>query len=102
MHILEPTKWRASLSYKQGKAVKREELKQQSRDFVKKYFDKPYDEKGQIAFSGDIIIELLDYLKEDYFLKIAPPKSTGREQYSVEFMEMLSEKFDFDKYDKKD
>ena len=70
--------------------------------FVKKYFDKPYDDKGQIASSGDIIIELFDYLKQDEFLNVAPPKSTGREQYSVEFMEMLAEKFNFEQYDKKD
>jgi Holliday junction resolvasome RuvABC endonuclease subunit len=37
-HILEPSKWRAALHYKQGKAVKREQLKQQSRDFVKNTF----------------------------------------------------------------
>lgn len=70
--------------------------------FVKKYFNKPYDDKGAIASSGDIIIELLEYLKQDEFLKMVPPKSTGREQYSVEFMEMLAEKFNFDAYDKKD
>lgn len=70
--------------------------------FVKKYFDKPYDDGGKIASSGDIIIELLEYLKQDEFLKMAPPKSTGREQYSVEFMEMLAKKFDFNAYDKKD
>lgn len=38
LHILEPSKWRSQLSFKQGRAVKREELKQQSRDFVKEYF----------------------------------------------------------------
>ena len=70
--------------------------------FVKKYFNKPYDDKGSIASSGDVIIELLEYLKQDEFLKVIPPKSTGREQYSVEFMEMLAEKFNFDAYDKKD
>lgn len=70
--------------------------------FVKKYFDKPYDDGGKIAFSGDIIIELFEYLKQDEFLKKIPPKSTGREQYSVEFMESISKKFDFDKYDKCD
>lgn len=70
--------------------------------FVKKYFNKPYDDKGAIASSGDVIIELLEYLKQDEFLKMVPPKSTGREQYSVEFMEMLAEKFNFDAYDKKD
>ena len=37
LHILEPTKWRSALLYKQGKAVKREELKQQSFDYVKKH-----------------------------------------------------------------
>lgn len=70
--------------------------------FVKKYFNKPYDDKGTIASSGDVIIELLEYLKQDEFLKMVPPKSTGREQYSAEFMEMLAKKFNFDAYDKKD
>ena len=70
--------------------------------FVKKYFNKPYDDKGAIASSGDVIIKLLEYLKQDEFLKMVPPKSTGREQYSVEFMEMLAEKFSFNAYDKKD
>ena len=35
LHILTPSRWRSALSYKQGPKVKREELKQQSRDFVK-------------------------------------------------------------------
>ena len=34
-HILEPSKWRAALNYKQGPKVPREELKEQSRNFVK-------------------------------------------------------------------
>ena len=34
-HILEPSKWRAVLQFDQGPKVKREQLKQQSRDFVK-------------------------------------------------------------------
>ena len=34
-YIIEPSKWRASLSFTQGPKVKREHLKQQSRDFVK-------------------------------------------------------------------
>lgn len=63
--------------------------------FVKKYFDKPYDDGGKIALSGKIIDELLEYLKKDKFIYQTPPKSTGREQYSVEFMEFLDEKFDF-------
>jgi Holliday junction resolvasome RuvABC endonuclease subunit len=34
-HILEPSKWRSILGYKQGPKVPREELKEQSLNFVK-------------------------------------------------------------------
>lgn len=39
LHILTPSRWRASLSYRQGPKVRREELKQQSLDFVKNNFN---------------------------------------------------------------
>ncbi len=35
LHILTPSRWRAALSYRQGPKVHREELKQQSIDYVK-------------------------------------------------------------------
>lgn len=38
LHILEPSKWRSALSYTQGRSVKREELKQQSFDYVREHF----------------------------------------------------------------
>jgi Holliday junction resolvasome RuvABC endonuclease subunit len=38
LHILEPSKWRSALDFKQGRAVKREELKSQSLDYVKENF----------------------------------------------------------------
>ena len=38
LQILEPSKWRSALDFKQGRAVKREELKQQSFDYVEKNF----------------------------------------------------------------
>lgn len=34
-HILEPSRWRRALHFEQGPKVKRAQLKQQSRDFVK-------------------------------------------------------------------
>lgn len=34
-YIIEPSKWRSTLGFKQGSKVKREELKQQSIDYVK-------------------------------------------------------------------
>jgi Holliday junction resolvasome RuvABC endonuclease subunit len=42
LHILEPSRWRSALSYKQGRAVKREELKQQSFDYVKEHLGFDY------------------------------------------------------------
>lgn len=54
LHILEPTRWRSSLSFNQGPKVKREQLKQQSRDFVKKHFRlniKSEDENEAIAIN---------------------------------------------------
>ena len=38
LYMLEPTKWRSQLSFKQGRAVKREELKKQSIDYVEEHF----------------------------------------------------------------
>ena len=38
LHILEPSRWRAALGYKQGRGVERKELKQQSFDYIKKHF----------------------------------------------------------------
>jgi Holliday junction resolvasome RuvABC endonuclease subunit len=37
-YILEPSKWRSTLHFKQGSKVKREELKQQSIDYVKNVY----------------------------------------------------------------
>ena len=50
-HIVLPSKWRAALSYKQGAKVKRQELKQQSIDYVKKHLglDRSEDECEAIA-----------------------------------------------------
>jgi Holliday junction resolvasome RuvABC endonuclease subunit len=37
-HILLPSQWRSALKFKQGPKVKREELKQQSADFIKEQY----------------------------------------------------------------
>ena len=51
VHILLPSQWRAALSYTQGPKVKRQELKQQSIDYVKENFglDLPEDQCEAIA-----------------------------------------------------
>ena len=66
--------------------------------FVNKYYNKPYDENGDIASSGMVIKSLFEHLKQDKFIYQKPPKSTGREQYSVEFMEELNQMFNLDSY----
>jgi Holliday junction resolvasome RuvABC endonuclease subunit len=54
LHILTPSRWRAALQYRQGPKVKREELKQQSRDFIKNVLGlqiKSEDENEAIAIN---------------------------------------------------
>lgn len=50
-YIVQPTRWRSALEYTQGPKVKRDELKQQSIDYVKEHFglDLPEDECEAIA-----------------------------------------------------
>lgn len=63
-HIITPSSWRAALHYRQGKGIKREELKQQSLDYVKnKYgFSCSEDENEAIAIGDAAIIK---YFSED-------------------------------------
>lgn len=70
--------------------------------FVNKYYSLPYDKNGDIANSGMVINEVFNYLLKDEFITKTPPKSTGREQYSKEYMEQMAKELEFDKYDKAD
>lgn len=70
--------------------------------FTKKYFGKPFDENGQIALQGKIVEEILKEFMEEEFIYRKPPKSTGREQYSLAFMEEMAEKLHFSRYKKED
>ncbi|MGN8224212.1 anhydro-N-acetylmuramic acid kinase [Gracilimonas sp. BCB1] len=58
---------------------------------MQKYFDKPFDEGGKVAASGQVHSELVRYvLLEPYFRK-AFPKTTGQEDFRLEFIENLME-----------
>jgi anhydro-N-acetylmuramic acid kinase len=70
--------------------------------FMKKYYQLPFDDGGRIALSGNVLPEVMDYLKQDQFITRMPPKSTGREQYNHEFMEQLAARFAFDTRNKQD
>ncbi len=70
--------------------------------FTNKYFAKPYDNNGDIANKGKVINEILDYLLKDEFITKIPPKTTGREQYSQQFMEKMAVDCHFEEYKKED
>lgn len=54
---------------------------------MQKFFNKPYDEDGKIARRGVVSDSWLDILMQDeYYLK-NPPKTTGREYFSPQYIE---------------
>lgn len=70
--------------------------------FVNKYFGLAFDEGGKIASSGSVILGIFNELIKDDYISLTPPKSTGREKYSVKKLEELSIKYNFDSYAKED
>ena len=57
---------------------------------MQKFYNKPFDENGKIGLSVAYDRGLLDYIVSvDKFLKKKPPKSTGKEHYSEEFLEKI-------------
>lgn len=65
-HIVLPSKWRAALSYKQGAKVKRQELKQQSIDYVKENYDLELSEDECEAVAiGVAAHKLLGFTEDD-------------------------------------
>ena len=54
---------------------------------VNKYFGIPYDKDGEIAASGIVSDSWLECLLQDEYYLLEPPKSTGREYFSPEYIE---------------
>lgn len=55
--------------------------------WAERHIGKAYDESGRWAATGKIITPLLDSLLAHDFFKLAPPKSTGRELFNIEWLE---------------
>ncbi len=53
---------------------------------MKILYNKPYDENGIVASNGKVNEEVLKYLMNDEYLDLPYPKSTGREKYSLNFL----------------
>ncbi len=48
-----------------------------------------YDDGGRLAGAGTVRGELLDWMLRDPYLRLAPPKTTGREMYGAEYVARL-------------
>lgn len=63
-------------------------------------FKKKYDKNSLVARKGTLNPELFNFLIMDSAYRAAPPKSTGREHYGMEFQKNLLKKFKrVNKYD---
>ena len=54
---------------------------------MQKFYNKPYDKDGEIAKSGNISSSWLDCLIQDEYYFKNPPKTTGREYFSPQYIE---------------
>ncbi len=60
---------------------------------MKKMFNRDFDEGGSVAKAGTIQGDMIDWLMTDEFVRMSPPKSTGREHYGEPFVTSLLEKY---------
>ena len=58
-------------------------------DAMKALYNQNYDEAGKIALQGDLIDGLYNTLKRHRYLKLTPPKSTGRELFGSDYTQVL-------------
>lgn len=54
---------------------------------MKLLFHKEYDQDGQVARLGSVIPTLLEELMSDTYLSQVPPKTTGREKYTLRIVQ---------------
>lgn len=69
-------------------------------EVCQRLFQLSYDQNGKIAKQGVVVEEVLTYCMNHPFLKMNPPKSTGREQFGEEFVSELLKRFE--KHSKED
>lgn len=62
-------------------------------EVCQRLFQLSYDQNGNIAKQGVVVEEVLTYCMNHPFLKMNPPKSTGREQFGEEFVSELLKRF---------
>ncbi|WP_068449308.1 anhydro-N-acetylmuramic acid kinase AnmK [Caviibacter abscessus] len=60
---------------------------------MKSLYNLEYDNKGEIALKGKLIDKLLNELLKHPYLEKIPPKSTGREEFGKQYVDLLLEKY---------
>ncbi len=60
---------------------------------TERFFSKPFDRDGAIARRGSIVPALLKRMSRHPYLKLAPPKSTGREMFGDGYLARLLKEF---------
>jgi anhydro-N-acetylmuramic acid kinase len=60
--------------------------------WIKRHLGERYDRNGDWAANGNVQPELLDKLLDHDYLKSGPPKSAGREQFNLEWLDSLISK----------
>ncbi|PFR46852.1 anhydro-N-acetylmuramic acid kinase AnmK [Bacillus cereus] len=63
-------------------------------EVCKRLFQLSYDQNGRIAKRGVVVDDILTYCMNHPFLKMNPPKSTGREQFGEEFVSELLKRYE--------
>lgn len=63
-------------------------------DAMRILYGRDYDRDGSVAASGVVRDKLLDYILHHPFFPLEPPKSTGREQFGIQYTEEVIERFD--------
>ncbi|PRT19960.1 anhydro-N-acetylmuramic acid kinase [Bacillus wiedmannii] len=63
-------------------------------EVCQRLFQLSYDQNGKIAKQGVVVDEILTYCMNHPFLKMNPPKSTGREQFGEEFVSELLKQYE--------
>lgn len=58
------------------------------------YYNEGYDKNGQYALQGKLIDALYEELINHPYLKLTPPKSTGREMFGEDVVQALCERFE--------
>jgi len=56
---------------------------------MQQFFNKPFDHDGEKASQGTVSLHLLKQMAKHPYLRRTPPKSTGREEFGMEFISTL-------------